>query len=554
MSLHPRFRLIVLSGLWMLSCLTVAHAETFVSGVVRDHLTGMPISGADVALVRNGIQRDHATSAADGSYVIEPYLPFPGSTFEVYTTADGYVESHKVFDATSPNAHVDVALIETATIAGTVRMPGGGTRANIPVSVAFQLGDGTWYQTFGSTQADGSFSVNALAPRSYRVCSGGIESGALQQCFDHLDHVSASGEPAFSAVTVGEGEERTGIDFDLDNGGSISGQLVDAHTSSPLAGYAADLQLYDAAGEFLGDQAFTTDAGGHYQVRGLPNGTFHVVLASSGPFIDDSQVYPAIACDPNCDPLLGDLVTIAASGDVAHIDFSFHPDALVHGKVVDAADGVGLDGVVVSAYVAVPTPMGTSYALVWSTTSHGAEGAYELYLRGYDVAEPYYIAAEPAAPFFSTVYPGVSCTILRSCIGNGVPLSVHPAATLEGINMTLPTGSAISGRVTDAASGVPLLAAIDVFDVTDQAVWWGFTNADGSYSSNAFPAGTYHAVATVAGWPFACAVYLDRPCPAAGAPLSSVNPTPLILQTGEVRTGTDFRIDTDKIFGATFDP
>ena len=299
----------------------------------------------------------HATSAADGSYVIEPYLPFPGSTFEVYTTADGYVESHKVFDATSPNAHVDVALIETATIAGTVRMPGGGTRANIPVSVAFQLGDGTWYQTFGSTQADGSFSVNALAPRSYRVCSGGIESGALQQCFDHLDHVSASGEPAFSAVTVGEGEERTGIDFDLDNGGSISGQLVDTHTSSPLAGYAADLQLYDAAGEFLGDQAFTTDAGGHYQVRGLPNGTFHVVLASSGPFIDDSQVYPAIACDPNCDPLLGDLVTIAASGDVAHIDFSFHPDALVHGKVVDAADGAGLDGVVVSAYVAVPTPM-----------------------------------------------------------------------------------------------------------------------------------------------------------------------------------------------------
>lgn len=110
--------------IWRLPCLSIAHAETFVSGVVRDHLTGMPVSGAAIALVCNGIPISSTTSGADGSYAVEPYVRSPGSTFVVYTTADGYLEALDAFDATSANAHVDVALTETATNSGTVHLPG----------------------------------------------------------------------------------------------------------------------------------------------------------------------------------------------------------------------------------------------------------------------------------------------------------------------------------------------------------------------------------------------------------------------------------------------
>jgi hypothetical protein len=314
------------------------------------------------------------------------------------------------------------------------------------------------------------------------------------------------------------------------------------------------MQLYDTSGELLGDQNFTTNASGHYQIRGIPNGAFHLVLGSSGPFVDDSQVYPGIPCPENCDPLLGQTVAIAASGEVGNINFSFHTDALVHGKITDATSGSGLDGVVVNGYFPVATPFGTSYALAWSTTSHGPDGAYELYLRGYAAGALYYIVAEPAAPYYGTAYPGVSCTFIESCMSNGVPLLVHPAAAFEGINMALPMGSAISGRVLDATSGAPLLAFVTAYDEAGNSIWSGLTDEDGYYSSKAFPEGTYSASASTSGWPFACAVYLDRPCPRSGAPVSSVNPTPLVLQVGEVRADTNFQIDTDTIFVGTFDP
>lgn len=344
------------------------------------------------------------------------------------------------------------------------------------------------------------------------------------------------------------------VDFGIDGGGSISGQFVDAHASRPLAGYAAFMQLYDTDGQWVGGHDFTTDASGYYQIHGLPSGAFHLVLSSQGPFVDSRQIYPGIPCPTNCDPLLGQPVTITAPGGIDHVDFSFHPDAIVHGKVVDATSGTGIGGATVSGYIPVSTPMGTQYALAWATTSDEPDGAYELYLRGHSTGQPYYIAAEHAAPHISTAFPGVSCTIIASCLGNAVPLTVRPADTFESIDMSLPLGSAISGMVTDALSGTPIPAFVHVYDETNERVWSGHTLSDGSYSSEAFPAATYHAVATKVGWPFGCAVYLDRPCPAEGSPVSSVDPTPLILQVGEVRSDVDFQIDTDTIFTGAFDP
>lgn len=447
------------------------------------------------------------------------------------------------------------ALAGTASISGQVRLPGGTLRAGIAVSVAWQV-DGEWQEAIGHTHDDGSYSVDGLAPASYRVCAGGIDTGVLLQCFDHLDHVSPSGEPAFSAVTLGEGEQRNGVDFDLGGGGSISGQLIDAHASGPLVGYTAVMHVHDSNGELFGASRFTTSASGHYQINGLPDGAFYLVVTSlPNPFVDRSQIYPGIPCETFfCDPLLGQLVTITASGNVDHIDFSFHPDAIVRGKVIDAETGAALDGVTVSGYIPALIPAG-AYVRFWSTISHGPDGVYELYLRGYGPTGPYYIVAENAAPHASTAYPRVTCIPILSCLGSAVSLSVQPASTFDNIDISLPLGSAISGVVTDALSGAPLRAYVEILDGTNDRIWGGYTTEDGFYSSDAVPAGTYYAIAKslLRSQP-GCIVYDNRPCPADGMPLSSVDPTPLVLKLGEIRSGINFPIDTNTIFSDSFEP
>ena len=76
-----------------------------------------------------------------------------------------------------------------------------------------------------------------------------------------------------------------------------------------------------------------------------------------------------------------------------------------------------------------------------------------------------------------------------------------------------------------------------------------YSNADGTYLTPAWYADTYYLEA--GSWRGGCVVWFERPCP--NGSLFDIDPTPLVLAAGELRTGIDFELDTDFILQSSFE-
>lgn len=542
-----------------LLALGLAHgaSATHVHGHVRDALTSAPLGGTQVLIQSYsifGYSTEGTTSTdADGSYGWDGVCPQWAIPCRVSADREGYVIEHVDFDASTADALADLALRRVASISGAVR-DATGPLAGISVDIDCDAPVvACEYRRSMSTDSSGQFAFGRLPGGSYRVCATPPEGSALmQQCWNHIDTFQWA---AYSPLVLGDGEQRVGVDFDLDAGGSIRGRLTDAHLDAPLSGSGVGVSLYDENGDEVWSQETTTADDGQYTVVGAPQGRYRLALfLRGGGFIDGAQVYPGIACGfpSNCDPSQGQLLVMAEGGVIDGIDFSFHPDVVLHGRVVDGTTGSGVGGAIVGAYHGIATPTGTIYQATNSTTTQ-ASGAYELYVSSRLSGAQYFIAAEHAPPHIDTVYPATPCIDVRSCLPTGLPLTVHAGDTLEGIDIATTLGGALSGTVRDQ-HGQPLPGSlVYVFDQAGSMLWHGNATADGTYTTNAVPAATYFAMAESVS-PTACTVWVDRRCPGPGLSITSVNPTPLAVQSGVILSDTDFVLDTDMLFTSGFEP
>lgn len=221
----------------------------------------------------------------------------------------------------------------------------------------------------------------------------------------------------------------------LDPGTVVTGTLVDAQTSAPIAG--AIVSLDGGAHE----QVYT-DAAGQFSARVEP-GDYEVSLQ---PPPGDVHVFAK------------QNVTVAAGGPQALGTYGLDAGVSIHGSITRAANGKALPGARVSAWVSGPSPS------TWYDAA--ADGA-----GNYDLRVPANAAYSLQASFDDTA----------SFADQSGAVTVASGAVLK--NWSIGDSALVRGRITAAGAGTGLAQySINARDTQGFGVAWSQTCQDGSYT------------------------------------------------------------------------
>jgi len=261
---------------------TTTIAGGTISGRVIDG-NKKPIKGVEVMADPGGPgqrQAFVATTDSSGNYKITGI-----SSGDYHITAEATGWGTQRWQDGSANLSADVVSITTTsnltginftlgksgTISGTVTDAGGKPLANISVTISPASG-GISQVTF--TGQSGLFSEQGLPLGSYTVSApslfrDGSGDGGYITKFDQV---------TLSAKTPDAKGTNFTLDI-LDIGGSISGQVLDAN-NQPISGVAMSAYVSGVTGPQV--SIATTDASGHYQIKGLASGNYIVSASLKG--------------------------------------------------------------------------------------------------------------------------------------------------------------------------------------------------------------------------------------------------------------------------------
>jgi carboxypeptidase family protein len=244
---------------------------------------------------------------------------------------------------------------------------------------------------------------------------------------------------------------------------TISGTVVQSGTNTPLPFMM--VQAYDASGALK--STTTTDAAGRYSLT-LPAGTYRVLAfdpagAFATNFYSDAESFDTSAQLP-----------LTSTQTLTNINFALVRGGFVAGNV-DSTAGVPLASITVAAYNLDGARRGF--------TATDAAGHYQLVLPPgtYKVA-----AYDDAQDYLTSFYAGQTSFVA----GNSVGVT---AAQTTAANFALVRASAISGMITDASTGSPIVgAAISIYS-NAAIVASANSGASGQYRV-LVPAGAYRVV------------------------------------------------------------
>lgn len=529
-----------------------ALASSFtVHGQVTRFRDGAPLADADVYIYLNDFPWAQATTSANGDYSIEDdWNPLPGDTASIEVYASGYLPVDRSFDPEQSATLADFALHGASTISGTVADAAGNAPAqNTFVRILHQNGSSEWIElSKAATSTSGEYVAGGLPAGTYRACVDGIASGMVRQCFDGIDVATMANIGTATPIVLAEEEARNGINFVRSSGSAVTGFVIDAFSGHGIADVNIAMELYDLGGNLIDNGIVHTDAAGAYRLQGVPPGVFYLTARVNSHGFKAKQLFKGIDCPSDtCPPVTtGQSLMIADGGTLEDVDFTIEPDAVVRGVVVDA-DGHPLGNM----HVFACTNWFFLPSCTYTTDSSPVDGSYVLDISG---GWTYTFMVRASEDYADQTYPNITCN--RRCgyddDGNGI--AVNSGDRLTGIDFSLPQSTHLSGFVRDTQSGAPLSSVgITVYDATYKEVWTTNTSNGGAYQGEKWGPGTYY-VKAIHWWPpYPCAFYRDRACPDESEPISSVNPTPVVLGPGESRTDIDFHLESMQIFADGFE-
>ncbi|MDY0913692.1 cell wall-binding repeat-containing protein [Rathayibacter festucae] len=239
-------------------------------GVIEGTVTGAgagPLDGIEVIAVgENGYEDSSVVTDAAGSYRLDlasatyrlVFSPAQESTWapEMWRDAPTAADAAEVVVSAGSSATADAELAVGGSVSGRATC-GGASLGEADVSVSSITN--SWLGRSATTKSDGSYLVTGIASGEHDMSITG-----------YGDCRRAGPIP----VSVGSGEERSGVDVDLELGGSIAGTIFGANGSTQGQVIAHSIGADGLAGAVVG--SWPASSGEGYVVHALPEGDYLV--------------------------------------------------------------------------------------------------------------------------------------------------------------------------------------------------------------------------------------------------------------------------------------
>lgn len=434
------------------------------SGTVTAEDTGGPVEGVTVtAFTTDDEYVDETVTTATGRWVLPGLETGTGYVLRL-DPPEAYVgqwaqDAAYRGDATVYHAPatVDVSLVSTVRVQGTVRDQDGSPAAEVWVDL-LPTTDATLGRSAPSDE-EGRWSV-LVAPGTY-VAAFQAEDGTAWYADAALDRDSAR------VLDVRPGTPLT-LDTRVPPPTRVTGRVTATASGEPVAGVCATL----ADPEDLSDQQglSCTDQYGRYGLTAAA-GTWVVVVT------DDTGTHAPGVSEP---------VTVRPGNTVADVDLALAPGGRLTGRVVDRASGEPVEGVCPAAHAGTEGP----YVLGQVISCTDADGRWTL-------------SGLPAQP--TTVLVGRDDVHAARWVGGlDTQASATPHAVVPGESVTVATtrlhrGATLTGRVTDTGGSPVQGAWVELGDAPSRSgpgegEYSAETDADGRYTIGNVPRGSRVAV------------------------------------------------------------
>lgn len=464
-----------------------------ITGTVRDD-ADQPLAGAMVCAEVAMPQPNFGpcgTTEADGTYTIHRVPsgkyrvrfspnPFSGNLLPQYYDDQPSRRLAGTITATAPAtvSGIDATLHAGGQIEGTITEADGTTPIENASACAVEVGN-TVSEGGGhcaQTAANGTYTIGSLPSGSYEVAfSGGFANPGFGSLHWNDQPIDEAGTP----VAVTAGAKATGINGALPQSGTIRGTVTAASDDSPIQ----SIEVCAFRGHQEEGRCLFTSAAGTYEFTGLDAGSYAVRFRPGTPF------------GPGAEPSDPDYLTQWYSGEVARADAQ--PLDITPGTVIEEVDAEMVTGGRISGTITgsggAPIPSG--YAC---TVPAGGEeercgfadktGSYVIHGLAPDLYKIRF-AANPAnggagwlAEFWKDKPTAAGADEVEVLGG-----------VVEEIDAELQTAGAIAGRVTIAASGLPLSEAFvcAIPSGETEAANCAPTGSNGKYLIPSLPNGGY---------------------------------------------------------------
>ena len=370
------------------------------------------------------------------------------------------------------------------------------------------------------TDTSGVYVIEFLAPGNYTVRTVAGEYGFVDEWHNDVIAVGWAVPADAQTVQVFNGSTNSGINFGLDDGGSISGAVYDT-SSTPLSNIWVDIYTSDNVYQ----QSGFSDANGSYAIRGIPPGSFYLRTFAYG-FNYADEWY-------DDHPALGSTIPIGAQAfDVyggfatGGVDFALSTGAVITGWITNAVSGGAVAGVWVDAY---------SEGGEWANSDEtSGSGEYTIVRLS---SGTYYCATYVGeSPYVDEWYDDVAA-IGFDIPTNATAIPLAEGQTQGGVSFGLGAGGAIQGVVTNLAGGAITGVTVSIFE--EGGTWLGFetTDATGGYLAEGLPAISLYLRTEAEGANYVDKWYDDVPVVPGDIP---TNALPVVVSPGVTNVGIDF--------------